>query len=94
MKAGTEKNIENDDCREMTRETNDTLRKFKSAAKTCKVSTVGSKMDIIMRIKAAALKYDKKFRKIFFENMVSFQRMAFVFLPARSCLLPKIFVRI
>ena len=47
------------------RETNDTLRKFKSAAKTCKVSTVGSKMDIIMRIKAAALKDGKKYCKIF-----------------------------
>ena len=42
---------------------NDALRKVKSAAKTCKVSIVGSKMDIIMRIKAAALKDDKKIRK-------------------------------
>ena len=41
----------------------DTLQK--SAAKTCKVSTVGSKMDIIIRIKAAALNDGKKFRKIF-----------------------------
>ena len=44
---------------------NDTLRKVKSATKTCKVSTAGSKMNLIMRIKAAALKYGKKFRKIF-----------------------------
>ena len=44
---------------------NDTLRKVKNAAKTCKVSTVGSTMDIIMRITAAALKDGKKFRKIF-----------------------------
>ena len=44
---------------------NDALRKVKSAAKTCKVSIVGSKMDIIMRIKAAALKDDKKIRKFF-----------------------------
>ena len=44
---------------------NDTLRKVKSAAKTCKVSTVGSKMDIIMRIKAAAFKDGNKFHKIF-----------------------------
>ena len=35
---------------------NDILRKVKSAAKTCKVSTVESKMDIITRIKAATLK--------------------------------------
>ena len=71
VKTGTEKNIENDDCREMTEErllemlSNDTLREVKSAAKTCKVSTVGSKMDIIMRIKAAALKDGKKYCKIF-----------------------------
>ena len=71
VKTGIEKNIENDDCREMTEErllemlSNDTLRKVKSAAKTCKVSTVGSKMDIIMRIKAAALKDGKKYCKIF-----------------------------
>ena len=57
VKTGTEKNIENDDCREMTEErllemlSNDTLQKVKSAAKTCKVSTAGSKMDIIMKIK-------------------------------------------
>ena len=44
---------------------NDTLRKVKSAAKTCKLSTVGSKIDIIMRIKAAALKDGRKFRKAF-----------------------------
>ena len=48
VKTGTEKNIENDDCREMNKErllkmlSNDTLQKVKSAAKTCKVSTVGS----------------------------------------------------
>ena len=57
VKTGTEKNIENDDCREMTEGrlleilSNDTLQKVKSAAKTCKVSTAGSKMDIIMKIK-------------------------------------------
>ena len=51
VKTGTEKNIENDDCTEMNKErllkmlSNDTLQKVKSAAKTCKVSTVGSKMD-------------------------------------------------
>ena len=71
MKTGTEKNIENDDCREMAEErllemlSNDTLQKVKSAAKTCKVSTVGSKMDIIMRIKATALKDGKKIHKLF-----------------------------
>ena len=71
MKTGTEKNIENDDCREMTKEKllemlfNDTLQKVKNAAKTSTVSTVGSKMDIIMRIKAAALKDGKKFHKLF-----------------------------
>ena len=71
MKTGIEKNIENDDCREMTEErllemlSNDTLRMVKIAEKTCKVSTVGSKMDIIMRIKAATLKDGKKFCKIF-----------------------------
>ena len=54
VKTGTEKNIENDDCTEMNKErllkmlSNDTLQKVKSAAKTCKVSTVGSKMDIII----------------------------------------------
>ena len=77
---------------------NDTLRKAKSAAKTCyqqnKVSTIGSKMDIIIRIKAAALKDVKNIRKFFIENVGSFGRMVFVFLPARSCLLPKIFVTI
>ena len=72
----------------------DTLRKAKSAAKTCKVSTIGSKMDIIIRIKAAALKDVKNIRKFFIENVGSFGRMVFVFLPARSCLLPKIFVTI
>ena len=62
MKTTTEKNIENDDCMEMTEERlleilpNDILRKVKSAVETCKVSTVGCKMDIIIRIKAAALK--------------------------------------
>ena len=67
VKTGIEKNIENEDCREMTEErllemlSNDTLRKVKSAAKTCKVSTVGSKMVIIMRIKAATLKDGKNF---------------------------------
>ena len=49
---------------------NDTLRKAKSAAKTCyqqnKVSTIGSKMDIIIRIKAAALKDVKNIRKFFY----------------------------
>ena len=71
MKTGTEKNIENDDCREMTEErllemlSNDTFQKVKSAAKTSKVSTVGSKMDIIMRIKAAALKDGKNFTNFF-----------------------------
>ena len=41
VKTGTEKNIENDDCREMTEKRllemlyNATLRKVKSAAKTC-----------------------------------------------------------
>ena len=91
VKTGTEKNVENDDYREMTEErlleilSNDSLRKVKSAAKTCKVSTVGSKMDIIMRVKAATLKDG---------NMGSFGRMSFVFLPARICLLPKIFVTI
>ena len=64
---------------------NDTLRKVKSGAKTCKVSTVGSKMGILMRIKAAVLKDGTQ---NLFENMGSFGRMAFVFLPARSCLLP------
>ena len=54
----------------------------------------GSKMDIIIRIKAAALKDVKNIRKFFIENMGSFGRMVFVFLPARSCLLPKIFVTI
>ena len=44
---------------------NDTLRKVKSAAKTCKRSTVGSKIDIIMRIKAAALTDGKRFCKTF-----------------------------
>ena len=44
---------------------NDTLRKVKSVAKTCMVSTVGSKMDIIMRINAAALKDGKICREIY-----------------------------
>ena len=66
------KNIENDDCRDMTVErilemfSIDTLRKAKSAAKTCKVSTIGSKMDIIIRIKTAALKDVKNIRKFFY----------------------------
>ena len=47
---------------------NNTLRKVKSATKTCKVSTVRSKMDITMRIKAATLKDDKKIR-IFFSKI-------------------------
>ena len=71
VKTGTEKKIENDDLREMTEERllemlpNDTLQKVKSAAKTCKVSTVGSEMDIIIRIKAAEVKDGKNFREIF-----------------------------
>ena len=71
VKTCTEKHTENDACREMTEErplemlSNDSLQKVKSAAKSCKVSTAGSKMDIKVRIKAAALKDDKKFRKIF-----------------------------
>ena len=71
VKTTTEKNIENDDCMEMTEERllemlpNDILRKVKSAAETCKVSIVGCKMDIIIRIKAAALKNGKRFRKFF-----------------------------
>ena len=71
VKKGTDKNIENDECREMTEKrllemlSNDALRKVKSAAKTCKVSAVGSKIDIRMRIKAAALKDGKRFRKTF-----------------------------
>ena len=66
------KNIENDDCRDMTVErilemfSIDTLRKAKSAAKTCKVSTIGSKMDIIIQIKTAALKDVKNIRKFFY----------------------------
>ena len=44
----------------------DTLRKAKSAAKTYKVSTIGSKMDIIIRIKTAALKDVKNIRKFFY----------------------------
>ena len=36
---------------------NNILQKVKSAAKTCKVLTVGSEIDIIMRIKGAYRKY-------------------------------------
>ena len=62
VKTGTEKNVENDDYREMTEErlleilSNDSLRKVKSAAKTCKVS---------MQIKAAVLIDGKKFLNFF-----------------------------
>ena len=73
---------------------NDTLRNTKSAAKTCKISTIGGKMDIIIRVKAAALKDGKNIRKFFIESMGLFGRMVFIFLPARSCLVPKIFVTI
>ena len=54
VKKGTDKNIENDECKEMTEKrllemlSNDALRKVNSAAKTCKVSAVGSKIDIRM----------------------------------------------
>ena len=44
---------------------NDTLKKVKKAARSCNVSTIGSKIDIIMRIKTAILTDDSKFRKIF-----------------------------
>ena len=44
---------------------NGTLRKVSSAGKTCKLSTVGSKIDIIMRIKSVALKDGKKFCNFF-----------------------------
>ena len=44
---------------------NNILKKVKKAARSCNVSTVGSKIDIIMRIKTAILTDDSKFRKIF-----------------------------
>ena len=44
---------------------NNILKKVKKAARSCNVSTVGSKIDIIMRIKAAILAEDSKFIKIF-----------------------------
>ena len=44
---------------------NDTLKKVKKAARSCNVPTIGSKIDIIMRIKTAILTDDSKFRKIF-----------------------------
>ena len=73
---------------------NNTLRKVKSATKSCKVSTVRSKMDIIMRIKAATLKDDKRIRIFFLENIGLFWRMAFVFLPERNCILPKLLLQL
>ena len=44
---------------------NNILKKVKKAARSCNVSTVGSKIDIIMQIKAAILTEDSKFIKIF-----------------------------
>ena len=84
VKTGTEKNIENDDCREMTEGrlleilSNDTLQKVKSAAKTCKVSTAGSKMDIIMKIKQQHWKTVKNFAK-FFQKYGVIQEDSFCF---------------
>ena len=43
----------------------DTLKKVKKAARSCNVSTIASKIDIIMRIKTAILTDDSKFRKSF-----------------------------
>ena len=43
---------------------NNILKKVKKAARSCNVSTVGSKIDIIMQIKAAILTDDSKFIKI------------------------------
>ena len=44
---------------------NDTLKKVKKAARSCNLCTVGNKIDIIMRIKAAILTDNRKFRKMF-----------------------------
>ena len=59
------------DCREMTEErildmlTNDSYLKVKNTAKSCKLSTTGSKMDIIMRLKNAIANNDNNFKKLF-----------------------------
>ena len=59
------------DCREMTEEhildmlTNDSYLKVKNTAKSCKLSTTGSKMDIIMRLKNAIANNDKNFKNCF-----------------------------
>ena len=63
-----------DECKETNEEillemlSNDTLKKVEKAARSCNVSTIGSKIDIIMRIKTAILTDDSKFRK-FFSNI-------------------------
>ena len=50
-----------DECRKMNEErllkilSNDTLKKVKKVARSCNLCIVGSKIDIIMRIKAAIL---------------------------------------
>ena len=60
-----------EDCREMSEErilemlSSDSLKSVKSVAKTCNVTTSGSKIDIIMRIKRSISKDTERFKKVF-----------------------------
>ena len=65
---------------------NETLKKVKKAARSCNLCIVGSKIDIIMRIKAAILTDNSKFRKIF-SNIWDHSGGWLVFLSAWSCVL-------
>jgi len=60
-----------EDYREFTEErilemlSQDTVKKVRSAAKTCGVSTKGTKVDILMRIKSRISNENEKFKKLF-----------------------------
>ena len=60
-----------EECREMSQErilemlSNDSYLQVKNIAKRCKISTAGSKIDIIMRLKSVLTRDEEKFNKIF-----------------------------
>ena len=60
-----------EECREMSQErilemlSNDSYLQVKNTAKRCKISTAGSKIDIIMRLKSVLTRDEEKFNKIF-----------------------------
>ena len=81
-----------DECKEMNEErlletlSNDILKKVKKAARSCNVFTVGSKIDIIMQIKATIFTDDSY--KNFLKYLGSLRWLVDVFLSTWSCVLP------